>query len=242
MHGIGRVLVVEDDYCIRHAVMAALSAQGYETDAAADGSSALDLARREPPDLVVLDLGLPDMDGTRVIEHLRTWSCLPILVLSVRNEEVEKVRALDLGADDYLTKPFGTAELLARVRAALRRARSSAQSRIVATPAFAIDLAAKRVHAADGTEIRLTPTEWGILEVLACEAGKLVSQRTILQEVWGPAFLNETHYLRIYMGQLRRKLEPEPGRPRYLITEPGRGYRLEAERSSQPDGSSANSR
>ncbi len=175
--------------------------------------------------MVVLDLGLPGIDGVEVIRGLRGWSTVPIVVLSVRDGERDKVAALDAGADDYVTKPFGMDELMARLRAALRRATPAAEEPVVETPDFTIDLAAKRVHR-DGAEVRLTPTEWHLVEVLVRSRGKLVSQRQLLQEVWGPEYHDETAYLRVHMANVRRKLEPEPGRPRYFFTEPGMGYRF----------------
>jgi two-component system KDP operon response regulator KdpE len=179
------------------------------------------------PDVVVLDLGLPDLDGVDVVRGLRGWTTTPVLVLSARHEQAEKVAALDAGADDYVTKPFGMDELLARVRAALRRAApGEAEQAVVETAAFTVDLAAHRVHDATG-EVRLTPTEWHLLEVLVRHPGRLVTQRQLLQEVWGPRYGTETNYLRVYVSQLRRKLEPDPTRPRHLVTEPGVGYRFE---------------
>jgi two-component system KDP operon response regulator KdpE len=174
----------------------------------------------------VLDLGLPGIDGVQVIEGLRGWSQVPIIVLSVRESEAAKVAALDAGADDYVTKPFGMDELLARLRAAVRRATPAEEAATVETPDFTIDLAAKRVTR-QGEEIRLTPTEWHLVEVLVRNAGRLVGQTQLLQEVWGPQYHDETNYLRVFMAQVRRKLEPEPSRPRYFITEPGMGYRFE---------------
>jgi two-component system KDP operon response regulator KdpE len=191
-----------------------------------DGRSALTAASRHPPDAVILDLGLPDMDGAEVIEGLRGWSQAPIVVLSARSEEPDKVTALDAGADDYVTKPFGMDELLARLRAALRRGAGSEALPAIVTESFTIDLAAKQVLGAGGEAVRLTPTEWNVLEVLARNQGKLVTQRQLLQEVWGPAYETETNYLRVYLAQLRRKLEPDPPHPRYLLTEPGMGYRF----------------
>jgi two-component system KDP operon response regulator KdpE len=194
---------------------------------APDGATALASASRQPPDLVVLDLGLPDMDGVEVVEGLRGWSTVPVIVLSARDQEQSKVRALDAGADDYVTKPFGMDELLARVRAALRRGAAVPQEPVVSTPTFTIDLAARRVTR-DGADVRLTPTEWHLLEVLVRNAGKLVPHKQLLQEVWGPKYESETNYLRVYLAQLRAKLEPDPARPRYLVTEPGMGYRFVA--------------
>jgi two-component system KDP operon response regulator KdpE len=221
-----RVLVVDDEPQIRRALAINLRARGYEVELAEDGRIALDVAARTHPDVVVLDLGLPELDGVEVIKGLRGWSRIPIIVLSVRDAEGDKVAALDAGADDYVTKPFGMDELLARLRAALRRAAPAEEDASVETPDFVIDLAAKRVTR-DGAEVRLTPTEWHLVEVLVRNRGRLVTQRQLLQEVWGPEYGEETNYLRVYMAQVRRKLEPEASRPRYFITEPGMGYRFE---------------
>jgi two-component system, OmpR family, KDP operon response regulator KdpE len=227
---VTRVLVVDDEPQLARALAINLRARHYEVDVAPDGRTALDLAARRSPDVVLLDLGLPDLDGVEVIHGLRGWTQIPIIVLSARQGSEDKVEALDAGADDYVTKPFGMDELLARLRAAVRRGQPAAQEEpVVRTAAFAVDLAAKRVTDAEGDEVRLTPTEWHLLEVLARNAGRLVSQRQLLQEVWGPGYAKETHYLRVYLAQLRRKLEPEPARPRFLRTEPGLGYRLEVD-------------
>jgi two-component system KDP operon response regulator KdpE len=188
-----------------------LTARGYEVTPVPDGGAALAAAARHPPDLIVLDLGLPDLDGVEVVEGLRGWSTVPVIVLSARDQEQSKVRALDAGADDYVTKPFGMDELLARVRAALRRGAPAPQEPLVATDAFAVDLAAKRVTR-DGTDVRLTPTEWHLLEVLVRNAGKLVPHKQLLQEVWGPKYESEANYLRVYLAQLRAKLERDPAR------------------------------
>ena len=220
------VLVVDDERGLRRALGINLKARGYEVTLAEDGRSALDAASRRRPDVIVLDLGLPDVDGVSVIEGLRGWSEAPIIVLSARTGEPDKVVALDAGADDYVTKPFGMDELLARLRAALRRARTADDAPVVETASFSVDLAAKEVRGSDGGAIRLTPTEWNVLEVLARNEGKLVGQRQLLQEVWGPAYETETNYLRVYLAQLRQKLEPDPAHPRHLLTEPGMGYRL----------------
>jgi two-component system, OmpR family, KDP operon response regulator KdpE len=194
---------------------------------AADGATALAAATKQPPDLVIVDLGLPDMDGVEVIEGIRGWLNVGVIVLSARHLEQAKVRALDAGADDYVTKPFGMDELLARVRAALRRGSSGpADNPVTVTDAFTIDLSARRVQR-DGADVRLTPTEWHLLEVLVRNPGRLISQRQLLQEVWGPRYESETNYLRVYVAQLRAKLEPDPTAPRYLITEPGMGYRFQ---------------
>ncbi|GHB71108.1 DNA-binding response regulator [Streptomyces cirratus] len=225
-----RVLVVDDEPQIVRALVINLKARKYEVDAAADGAQALELAAARHPDVVVLDLGLPDMDGVEVIRGLRGWTRVPILVLSARHSSDEKVEALDAGADDYVTKPFGMDELLARLRAAVRRAEPSTGAGedeiIVETEGFTVDLAAKKA-VREGRDVRLTPTEWHLLEVLVRNGGKLVSQKQLLREVWGPAYGTETNYLRVYMAQLRRKLEADPSRPRHFITEPGMGYRFE---------------
>ncbi|GAA0959889.1 response regulator [Actinocorallia libanotica] len=217
--------MVDDEPQIIRTLRINLKARGYEVDTAPDGRTALDLAARHGPDLVVLDLGLPDLDGVEVIHGLRGWTRVPIIVLSARHSAVEKVAALDAGADDYVTKPFGMDEFLARMRAALRRAAPAEEQAVVATPDFTVDLAAKRVTR-NGADVRLTPTEWHVLEILVRNPGRLVGQQQLLHEVWGPAYAAETHYLRVYLAQLRRKLEPDPSRPRYLITEPGMGYRF----------------
>ncbi|MFD3543196.1 response regulator [Streptomyces sp. NPDC058662] len=225
-----RVLVVEDEPQIVRALVINLKARKYEVDAASDGASALELAAARHPDVVVLDLGLPDMDGVEVIRGLRGWTRVPILVLSARHSSDEKVEALDAGADDYVTKPFGMDELLARLRAAVRRAEPAAGTGegevVVETAGFTVDLAAKKAVRA-GRDVRLTPTEWHLLEVLVRNGGRLVSQKQLLQEVWGPSYGTETNYLRVYMAQLRRKLEADPSHPRHFITEPGMGYRFE---------------
>ena len=223
--GRPRILVVDDEPQIRRALRANLVARDFEVDAVATGEEALAAAARNHPDLVILDLGLPGMDGIEVVHGLRGWTKVPILVLSARDAESEKVAALDAGADDYVTKPFGMDELLARLRAALRRQLPDADSPVVTTADFTVDLATKRIHRG-GAEVHLTPTEWHVLEVLVRNPGRLVSQRLLLQEVWGPQYEKETNYLRLYLAQLRRKLEPEPSQPRYLITEPGMGYRF----------------
>ncbi len=219
-----RILVVDDDPAILRTLAIGLRAHGYEPLTAANGRSAVALGRTDPPDLVILDLGLPDLSGVEVLRQLRTFSQIPVIVLSARDGSEDKVEALDVGADDYVTKPFGMDELLARTRAAVRRSGADQGADILQTPAFRIDLAAKQVWRDTG-EVRLTPTEWGLLQALVTRPGRLVSQRQLLHEVWGPAYATETHYLRVYMGNLRRKLEPEPSRPRYFITEPGMGYR-----------------
>ncbi|MFB7933882.1 response regulator [Streptomyces sp. NPDC056039] len=224
-----RVLVVEDDPQLVRALVINMQARRYGVDAAPDGATALRLAAARQPDVVMLDLGLPDMDGVDVIKALRGWTRVPILVLSARRASDEKVAALDAGADDYITKPFSMDELLARLRAAVRRTEDTPltdETTLVETDGFTIDLLAKKV-VRDGHDVRLTPTEWHLLEILVTSPGRLVTQKHLLQEVWGVSRSNKTNYLRVYMAQLRRKLESDPSHPRYLITEPGMGYRFE---------------
>jgi two-component system KDP operon response regulator KdpE len=223
---VNRILVVDDEAQIRRALAVNLQARGYEVELVASGEEALRAAAEGHPDVVLLDLGLPGIDGTEVVRGLRGWSSVPIIVLSVRDGERDKVAALDAGADDYVTKPFGMDELLARLRAALRRRQPAPETAVITTPDFTIDLAAARVIK-DGAEVHLTPTEWGLVENLVRNPGRLLTQRFLLQQVWGPQYERETNYLRVYMAQLRRKLEPDPSRPRYFITEPGMGYRFE---------------
>ena len=223
-----RVLVVDDEPQIVRALVINLKARKYEVDAAPDGATALQLAAARHPDVVVLDLGLPDMDGVEVIRGLRGWTRVPILVLSARHSSDEKVEALDAGADDYVTKPFGMDEFLARLRAAVRRgtAASVPDEPVVETSSFTVDLVAKKVTKSD-VEVHLTPTEWGMLEMLVRNRGKLVGREELLKEVWGPAYAKETHYLRVYLAQLRRKLEDDPSHPKHLLTEAGMGYRFQ---------------
>ncbi|WP_394619625.1 response regulator [Lentzea sp. JNUCC 0626] len=224
------VLVVDDEPQIVRALRINLSARGYNVMTAYDGRTALTIAVEAKPDVVVLDLGLPDLDGVDVIAGLRGWSSTPIIVLSARTDSAAKVEALDAGADDYVTKPFGMDELLARLRAAVRRKATTVRipdEPLVQTATFTVDFTVKRVHRGE-REVHLTPTEWGILEILARNPDRLVTQKQLLQEVWGPKHLNETQYLRVYMAQLRRKLEKNPSHPQHLITEPGMGYRFQA--------------
>jgi two-component system KDP operon response regulator KdpE len=243
-----RVLVVDDEPQILRALRINLRARDYDVHVAATGTEALEVAGRYPPDLVILDLGLPDLDGVEVIQGLRGWTKAPIIVLSGRADSTDKVEALDAGADDYITKPFGVEELLARMRAAVRRTRPAEDLPRIQLGQLVIDLAAKRVtrqgedpaDPADPAEdIRLTPTEWHLLEVLLRNPGKLLTRNQLLTEVWGPGYADATSNLRLYMAQLRRKLEPDSARPRWLITEPGMGYRYQpspepAQRPSQP--------
>jgi len=221
-----RILVVDDEADLRRALEVNLSARGYLVEVVGTGEHAVEAVARELPDLVVLDLGLPGMSGVDVIGAIRAWNPVPIVVLSARESESDKVAALDAGADDYVTKPFGIDELLARIRAALRRVSAPVTAdQVVEAPGFTVDLVARQVIR-DGVEVRLTPTEWHMVEVLARHHGRLVPQRQLLQEVWGPEYGEESNYLRVYMAQIRRKLEVDPASPRALITEPGRGYRL----------------
>jgi two-component system, OmpR family, KDP operon response regulator KdpE len=230
---VTRVLVVDDDRQLLRALQVTLAARGYDVALARSGAGALAAATAQPPDVVILDLGLPDLDGVAVIEGLRGWSAAPIIVLSARYDERAKVRALDAGASDYVTKPFGMGELLARLRASLRRAAPSTTTAVVSTASFTVDLAARRVTTRDG-EVRLTPTEWHLLEILVRAPDKLITHQQLLQQVWGPSYSTETNYLRVHLANLRRKLEPDPGRPRYLITEPGIGYRFQPDEQICP--------
>ena len=225
-----RVLVVDDEPQILRALRINLRVRQYEVHTAATGAEALEVAAAHPPDLVILDLGLPDMEGVDVIAALRGWTTAPIIVLSGRADSADKVEALDAGADDYVTKPFGVEELLARMRAASRRVGTAEDPPKVQLGDLTVDLAAKRVTRVAGdneTDIRLTPTEWHLLEVLLRNPGKLLSQKQLLHDVWGPGYDNASGNLRLYMAQLRRKLEPDHARPRWLITEPGMGYRYQ---------------
>jgi len=260
---VTRVLVVDDEPQILRALRINLRVRQYDVFTAASGAEALAVAGRHPPDLVILDLGLPDLSGIDVIQGLRGWTTVPIVVLSGRADSADKVEALDAGADDYVTKPFSMDELLARMRAAVRRAGEPDEQPRIRLGDLVVDLAAKRVeHAArastirtsvrtgsqtgpdtspaDGAaapdgDIRLTPTEWHLLEVLLRHPGKLMSQQQLLTEVWGPGYASATGNLRLYMAQLRRKLEPDPARPRWLITEPGMGYRYQPDPDDNPD-------
>jgi len=223
---VSRVLVVDDEPTLVRALAINLRARGWEVVSAHNGRSALEVAAGKHPDVVVLDLGLPDLDGVEVIRGLRGWTRVPIIVLSARQDSDDKVEALDAGADDYMTKPFGMDELLARLRAAIRRVAPAEEQAVVTAGELTIDLARKKVIRA-GADVRLTPTEWGLLEVLVRAQGRLVGRQQLLHEVWGPAYNSETNYLRVYTAQLRRKLEVDPSHPRHIITEPGMGYRFE---------------
>jgi len=249
---VTRVLVVDDEPQILRALRINLRVRDYEVHVAATGAEALEVAGRYPPDLVILDLGLPDLDGVEVIQGLRGWTKAPIIVLSGRADSLDKVEALDAGADDYVTKPFGVEELLARMRAAVRRTGIPDDLPRIRLGELVVDLAAKRVvrqapgpagldpaegdaeGGAPAEDIRLTPTEWHLLEVLLRNPGKLLSRNHLLTEVWGPGYADATGNLRLYMAQLRRKLEPDPARPRWLITEPGMGYRYQPDPYPEP--------
>ena len=223
------ILIIEDEAPLRRFLVPTLATQGYQVDVASTGAEGLVLARSYNPDIILLDLGLPDRDGLGVLKEIRSWSRKPILIISARNQEKEKVQALDLGADDYLTKPFGAPELLARIRVALRHAtQTPMESPVLQCGAMRMDLERREVTM-DGALIKLTPLEYRLLEALARKAGKVATHAQLLNEVWGPMGEGQTHYLRIYMGTLRRKIEPDATRPRYLLTEPSIGYRLNLE-------------
>jgi two-component system KDP operon response regulator KdpE len=224
---VTRILVVDDEPQIRRTLSGNLRARGYDLLLAETGEDGVALATQERPDLLIVDLGLPGIDGVEVVRQVRMTSTAPVIVLTVRDAEADKVQALDAGADDYVTKPFGMDELLARIRAALRRTEPAEDLPLIETDAFTVDLAGRQVLV-DGEAVKLTPTEWHLVEVLARNAGRLVTHAQLLHEVWGPSYGRETNYLRVYMAQIRRKLEREPARPRHFITEPGVGYRFVA--------------
>jgi two-component system KDP operon response regulator KdpE len=232
-----RVLVVDDEPQIRRALLLNLRARGYDVLEAASGEAAVQAAASEHPDLVLLDLGLPGMSGLDVISALRGWSQVPIIVLTVRDDERAKVLAFDAGADDYVTKPFGMDELLARLRAALRRSSPVVQEAIVVTAAWTLDRSAHTVVGNDHEPIRLTPTEWAIAEHLTRHPRRLVTQRQLVDAVWGPTYEPDANLLRVHLAHIRRKLEPDASRPRYFITEPGVGYRFEPDDGASVDGS-----
>jgi two-component system, OmpR family, KDP operon response regulator KdpE len=224
-----RVLIVDDEPQIRRFLRTSLGAHGYRVIEASCGREAITLTATEGPELVLLDLGLPDIDGLEVIQRLREWSTVPIIVVSVRGQEAEKIAALDGGADDYITKPFGLGELLARMRTALRhRLQVDVGAPVFRSAGLSVDLS-RRLVTIDGEEVKLTPKAYDLLRILVTHAGKVITHRQLLREVWGPAAVHETHYLRVYIGQLRQKLEPDPAQLRYLLTEPGVGYRLRME-------------
>lgn len=221
------ILAVDDDPAILRTLRINLKARDYDVETVGDGRSALQVIDERMPDLVLLDLGLPDLDGVSVLARLREFSAVPVVVLSARHESDDKVEALDLGADDFVTKPFGMEELLARIRAALRRGpdQLAGDQSVITTETLRLDLA-EQIATRDGEEVHLTPTEWRLVAALARRPGRLVRQAELLQEVWGPAYHRETNYLRVYFAQLRRKLEAEPSHPRHFRTEPGVGYRF----------------
>lgn len=225
------VLVVDDDPAIVRTLGINLRARGYDVETAGDGRSALQVVEERLPDAVILDLGLPDLDGLAVLQRLRERHSVPVVILSARHETDDKVEALDSGADDFVTKPFEMEELMARVRAAVRRTAAGEPSLVVTGAGVRLDVTERRAEAA-GQLVRLTPTEWHLVEVLARRAGHLVSQQELLHEVWGPGYGRESHYLRVYLAQLRRKLEPDPANPVLFLTDPGQGYRLVAQRSA----------
>jgi two-component system KDP operon response regulator KdpE len=227
---VTRILVIDDEERFLRALAISLRARGYEVETATTGEAGLELAARVHPELIVLDLGLPGIDGIDVVRALRGWTAVPVIVLSARHGEPSKVDALDAGADDYVTKPFGMDELLARLRALVRRTAPEEGAPVVTTADFTLDLAAMTATAPDGASIHLTPREWGVVEVLVRNEGKLVSQKKLLQDVWGPQYEKETDYLRVYLANVRRKLEPDSSQPKYFITEPGMGYRFQSGR------------
>jgi two-component system, OmpR family, KDP operon response regulator KdpE len=231
---VSKILVVDDELPLLRALGVHLRARGYDVDLAETGEAAIARGATGNHDAAIVDLGLPGLDGIEVVKGLRGWTSIPIIVLSARQDHAQKVLALDAGADDYVTKPFNMEELLARLRAALRRATPDAQPvAMVATPHFRIDLVNKRVTDARGGEIGLTPTQWHLVEILVRNPDRMVSQRQLLEDVWGPTYVDQTNYLRQFMAQLRRKLEPDPARPRYFVTEPGMGVRFVPARSTE---------
>jgi two-component system KDP operon response regulator KdpE len=231
-----RILIVDDERPLLRALGAHLRARGYEVDLAENGEAALSRGATSPHDAAIIDLGLPGIDGIEVVHGLRGWTSIPIIVLSARHQEAQKIRALDAGADDYITKPFSMGELLARLRAALRRAKPGADVLpVVETADFRIDLATKRATNAAGDEIKLTPTQWHLVEILVRNPDRLVSQRQLLEEVWGPSYVEQTNYLRQFMAQVRHKFEPDPSHPRYFVTEPGMGVRFAPGVDVEPD-------
>lgn len=220
-----RILVIDDEKQIRRLLKVALTGHGYEVEEADCGQDGLNKAAAYKPDLIILDLGLPDMDGLEVIRRLREWSKIPVIILSVKEQENDKITALDAGADDYVTKPFGMGELLARIRAAIRHVTGVGDEPVLKFDELVIDMGRRRVTV-DSEELKLTPTEYELLKNLTVHAGKVLTHRQLLRAVWGTSYENDTHYLRVYVGQLRRKIEADPSRPRHIITEPGVGYRL----------------
>jgi two-component system KDP operon response regulator KdpE len=223
-----RILVVDDETAIRRFLRTALDTGEFSLHEAENGHAALAAATASRPDIILLDLGLPDMDGVEVIRRVREWSQVPIIVLSVREREDDKVQALDAGADDYLTKPFGVAELLARIRVALRRSLQQADEPVYRTGELEVDLARRQVKVTGG-EVQLTPTEYDLLRLLVTHAGKVLTHSQILKQIWGNAYIEQPHVLRVNISNLRHKIEKDPSRPRYIVTEPGVGYRMKAD-------------
>jgi len=224
-NGGARILIIDDESQIRKMLKVALSAHGYEIKEASFGKDGIDKAALYHPDMVILDLGLPDITGFEVIKQLREWSQVPVIILSVKEQEEDKIKALDAGADDYITKPFGMGELLARIRVALRHAAKSEDEPIISIGELTVDLA-HRIVTVEGNEVKLTPTEYEILKKLILHAGRVLTHQQLLLSIWGKKYQGENHYLRVYIGQLRRKIEPDPTQPIYIVTEPGVGYRL----------------
>ena len=220
-----RIMIIDDEPQMRRLLQVALTAHGYEIRGAETGRAGIDQTAVFHPDLIVLDLSLPDLDGIEVIKQLREWTQTPVIILSVREQEGDKIAALDAGADDYVTKPFSMGELLARIRTALRHAAGAGDEPVLTFGGLVIDLT-RRYVAVDGREVKLTPTEYELLRILAVNAGKVLTHRQLMRTVWGPSYEQETNYLRVYIRQLRQKIEPDPARPRHIITEPGVGYRL----------------
>lgn len=220
-----RILVIDDELQIRKLLRVALTGYGYEVAEAANGLAGLAEAAGSRPDLIILDMGLPDVDGVEVVRRLREWSKVPVIILSVKDQEVDKVAALDAGADDYVTKPFGMGELLARLRAALRHSSVMGDEPVLTFGDLTIDLGHRKVMV-DGKDVKLTPTEYEVIRQLAVHAGKVLTHKVLLKTIWGLPYENDSHYLRVYVGQLRRKIEKDPANPQHIITEPGVGYRL----------------
>ena len=225
MNNAARILIIEDESQIRKLLKVSLSAHGYDLEEAVNGKDGVNRAATFKPDLLIIDLGLPDIDGKEVVKQIREWSETPIIILTARDQEQEKIEALDSGADDYITKPFGVGELLARMRVCLRHAATAEQQPILACGSLVVDFQQRRVTV-EGHEVKLTPTEYEIIKMMMQHAGKVITHKQLLKAVWGNAYQQDTHYIRVYIGQLRRKIEQNPTQPRYIITESGIGYRL----------------
>lgn len=225
MNNAARILIIEDEPQIRKLLKVSLNAHGYDLEEAANGKDGVNRAATFKPDLLIIDLGLPDIDGKEVVKQIREWSETPIIILTARDQEQEKIEALDSGADDYMTKPFGVGELLARMRVCLRRAATVEQQPVLVCGGLVVDLQQRRVTV-DGDEVKLTPTEYEIIKIMMQHAGKVITHKQLLKAVWGNAYQQDTHYIRVYIAQLRRKIEQNPTQPRYIVTESGVGYRL----------------